>query len=184
MLKIKEKIRKTVKYISNVLILLVLLLNSSSMVIANEIVDNLQTEKAEAMIETELTKYSNYNVHEQKGSIVQLNVKTGIKYPENVQTENIKKSIVLLNMPILKEELPERVEVIAKSTKATNGKEKEQVSYAYDKNTGALQITTSNEENAEYVANSKDEYEIVAIYSENTYEEQNTKQEATMNKNI
>lgn len=180
MLKIKGKIRKTVKYISNVLILLVLLLNSSSMVIANEIVDNLQTEKAEAMIETELTKYSNYNVHEQKGSIVQLNVKTGIKYPENVQTENIKKSIVLLNMPILKEELPERVEVIAKSTKATNGKEKEQVSYAYDKNTGALQITTSNEENAEYVANSKDEYEIVAIYSENTYEEQNTKQEATM----
>ncbi len=180
MLKIKEKTRKTVKYIINVLILLVLVLNSSSMVIANEIVENLQTGKAEATIETELTKYSNYNVHEQKGSIVQLNVKTGIKYPENVQTNNIKKSIALLNMPLLKEEFPERVEVIAKSTKATNGKEKEQVSYAYDKNTGALQITTSNEENAEYVANSKDEYEIIAIYSENTYEEQDTKQEAAM----
>ena len=128
-----------------VFMLIFTLLFAHSMVFAEEIVNSLE-EKAKALIEISISKYNNFSIEERKGTLLQFNVKTGIEYEEGQNYGAIKKTTTLVEVPKINGELPERIEVIAQSTKATNGQTSNiEGNYSYDNEKGILQLTASNE---------------------------------------
>ena len=175
MKKITEKILK--KLICSI-ILAMLLVNSNLLIIISRAVDGLenqqQDEKAKATIQAILEKYCNYNLSEDnKGVLVQLDLKTGINFQEEQEYKPLKSTEVNLTSPNIEGEYPERVEVIAKSTKATNGKENNaEANYEYNNENGEIKIFTSNDEDENgniYNENNKtanDEYKVIYYYKE------------------
>ena len=175
------------KKILSILILIVLLLNSSLLMVISEAVSTISEEinsmegsnVAETIIEVQPNKYINYDTTTpdsdtgSKGALIQINVKTGILYHEYYSYGPITKSTTTVQAPELAGKKPERAEVIVKSTKATNGGSS--ASYEYDANTGVLKITAENNpgENgkiySENVENARDEYEIIFIYNSDVY---------------
>ncbi len=168
----KGRVLKTVI----VFMLIFTLLFAHSMVFAEEIVNSLE-EKAKALIEISISKYNNFNIEERKGTLLQFNVKTGIEYEEGQNYGAIKKTTTLVEVPKINGELPERIEVIAQSTKATNGQTSNiEGNYSYDNEKGILQLTASNEGEEpynQYDSTARDEYEVICIYGENVYTDQN-----------
>ena len=159
-----------------VFLLIFTILLSHAAVLAEEVVNNIE-EKAKALIEVSISKYNNFNIEERKGTLLQFNVKTGIEYAEGQDYGAIKKTTTLVDIPELNGQLPERVEVIAQSTKATNGQTSNiQGNYSYDKEQGILQLIASNEGEEpynQYDSSARDEYEVICVYGENAYTEQN-----------
>ena len=175
------------KKILSILILIVLLLNSSLLMVISEAVSTISeemnvkegTDVAETLIEMQPNKYINYDTTTpdsdtgSKGALIQINVKTGILYHEYYLYGPITKSTTTVQAPELAGMKPERAEVIVKSTKATNGGSS--ASYEYDADTGVLKITAENNpgENGEIysenVENARDEYEIIFIYNSDVY---------------
>lgn len=178
MLRISEKVKKMGKNLISILVLLMMLLSNSSMVIASEILENAQNESPKEIAEAELIKYSNYKVQDKKGSLIKFKLTTGVEYPEDAQTYNLKKSVILLNMPLLKNKFPESVTVV--SDNAQTKKDENQFTYVYDKETGALQINIGNQNIGENSKEIKNECQIICNYDEATYEEEDTKKEATI----
>ena len=114
-------------------------------VLAAEIVNDVQ-EKAKAVIEISIDKYNNFDIQEKHGTLLQFNVKTGIEYNEGENYGAIKKTMTTIKVPEINGELPERVKVIAQSTKATNGLvDNIEGNYSYDKEKGNLQLIASND---------------------------------------
>ena len=159
-----------------VFLLVFTILLSNAAVLAEEVVNNIE-EKAKALIEISISKYNNFNIEERKGTLLQFNVKTGIEYEEGQNYGPIKKTTTLVDIPELNGQLPERIEVIAQSTKATNGQTSNiQGNYSYDKEQGILQLIASNEGEEpynQYDSSARDEYEVICIYGENAYTDQN-----------
>ena len=159
-----------------VFLLIFTILLSHAAVLAEEVVNNIE-EKAKALIEVSISKYNNFNIEERKGTLLQFNVKTGIEYAEGQNYGAIKKTTTLVDIPELNGQSPERVEVIAQSTKATNGQTSNiQGNYSYDKEQGILQLIASNEGEEpynQYDSSARDEYEVICIYGENAYTDQN-----------
>ena len=145
-------------------------------VLAAEIVNDVQ-EKAKAVIEISIDKYNNFDIQEKHGTLLQFNVKTGIEYNEGENYGAIKKTMTTIKVPEINGELPERVEVIAQSTKATNGLvDNIEGNYSYDKEKGNLQLIASNdgeEPYNNYDILARDEYEVICVYGENAYNGQN-----------
>ena len=157
---------------------MLLLLGNSSFVLAEEIVDSITSaSKAKALIETSISKYNNFSIGENKGTLLQFNVKTGIEYEEDQNYGAIKNTTTLIKIPEINGQLPQRVETIAKSTKATNGQTQEITgNYSYDAEKGVLQIVATNEGEEpynQYDKTARDEYEVICIYSEDLYTESN-----------
>lgn len=134
---------------------------------------------AKIAIEGALGKYINYDISDQdKGTLVQYNLRTGIEYGEIENYYPIKESEISINLNQIDNKYPFNVKVIAKSTQATNGKTQDiQEDYQYDKNTGSLKIKVSNQdENGNIIYNSKqdnevrDEYLIMCYYDTYTQE--------------
>ena len=177
------------KKILSILILIVLLLNSSLLMVISEAVSTISEEMnskegtnvAEAIIELSPKKYFNFDTTTEgsdtgsKGLLIQVNLKTGIKYNEGEEYGPIKNTTTKLQVPEIEGKKPERVSVIVKSTKATNGGNT--ANYEYDANTGLLRITTENVSGedgsiySDYVENARDEYEIIFIYNSDTYKQ-------------
>lgn len=160
-----------------ILILMVLLLNSSIMLIISEAVEAIQIEmeqeKIKAISEINLTKYENYDTTTEnsedgsKGVLVQFNLKTGIEFAEDEEYQPIQKTETNIALPVIGEYKPERVEVITKSTQATNGGK--DAKYEYHSSTRILSIVAENSEYTEKVENARDEYEIICIYGKDCY---------------
>ena len=179
--------------ICSILILTALMLNSSLMLIVSEAVEAIQTStdkeketvKTQAVGELELTKYENFNTMNtesssdttgSKGVLVQYSLKTGITFDENAEYTPIKKTSINIDLPWIGDYKPERVEVITKSTKATNGGK--DAKYEYNSNTGILQITAENNDYTENVSEARDEYEIICIYKSECYTKDEKRLEA------
>ena len=114
---------------------------------------------------------------------MQTNLKTGIEYQEGQEYAPIQETNVTINTPKINDKYPENVEIITKSTKATNGDENgKDVNYTYNKENGQLQIITENKaddkENiySENVAGARDEYQIDFYYDANCYNGENQKE--------
>ena len=172
-----------------ILMLIVLLLNSSVMLIISEAVDaindnkeNTTDEKVKTLAEINLTKYENFDTTTEKndsgskGVLVQFNLKTGIQYEEGEEYIPIKKTGTNIDLPWIGDYKPSRVEVITKSTQSTNGKK--EAKYEYHSSTGILQIVAENDDYIENNKDARDEYEVICIYRKECYtdnEERNFK---------
>ena len=160
------------KKVCCILMLITLLLNSSVMLVISQAVDAVQNivnkDKTKVFAEVNLTKYENYDTTTEnsstgsKGTLAQFNLKTGINFEEGENYTPIKKTSVNIEVPKIGNYNPTRVEVITKSTKATNGGK--DAKYEYNSNTGILQITAENNDYTENVSEARDEYEIICIY--------------------
>ena len=117
------------------------------MILISEAVDAIQTnleEKVIALAEINLTKYENFDTTTEnsntgsKGVLVQFNLKTGIEFAEGEEYVPIQKTTTNIDLPWIGNYKPERVEVLTKSTQATNGGK--EASYKYHASTGTLDI--------------------------------------------
>ena len=175
-----------------ILMLTILLLNSSVMMIISEAVEAVQTateatieeekEQGKALAELNLIKYENFDTTTEnsesgsKGVLVQFNLKTGIECTEDEEYKPIQKTETNFALPRISDYKPSRVEVITKSTQATNGGK--DAKYEYHSSTGILSIIAENSDYTEKVENARDEYEIICIYGSECYtdnEEHNLK---------
>lgn len=169
-----------------ILVLMLMLINSSLLsVISNAIEDNKPEEnidetKINPLYEINLEKYVNYKVEENSGTLVQMDLKTGIEYLDGQEYKPLNSTGVLLNLPKIENEFPENIEVIGKSTKATNGSEvAKDFQYVYDKNIGEMKIVAVNHEDedgniySEKVDGARDEYTVICYYSANCYNDKN-----------
>ena len=160
-----------------IFMLIVLLLNSSLSIVIAEAVDaikeNINKDKTKVVAEFNLTKYENFDTTTKdsdtgsKGVLAQFNFKTGVEFAEGEEYQPVKKTSINVDLPWIGDYKPERVEVITKSTKATNGGKT--AKYEYHSSTGILEIIAENEDYAEKVADARDEYEIICIYKSDCY---------------
>lgn len=180
--------KEVTKKIISILAIMLMLINSSLMLVISVAVDAVQNiideSKINALYELNLDKYVNYKVEDTTGLMVQADLKTGIKYQDGQEYVPIEATNVTLNTPKVNEEYPERVEVVTKSTKSTNGDEKgKDFNYAYNKDNGEIKLITENkaDENgnvySENVADARDEYQVILYYGSNCYNDKNEKRE-------
>ena len=179
-----------------ILMLIVLLLNSSIMIVISESVDAIQEsieereeqEKIKTLAEIKLTKYGNFDTTTEngesgsKGVLVQFNLKTGIEFVEGEEYKPIQKTGINIDLPWVGDYKPERVEVITKSTQATNGGNA--AIYEYHSSTGILSISAENSEYTANVSEARDEYEIICIYGEECYTDNNEEKNLEIRANI
>ena len=174
------------KKFKTVLIAMLFIVISGYMLISTAIAalaQDVDVSKVKNVVDINLEKYVNYNLESKKGTLLQLNVKTGIEYEEGTEYVPLSSTGILLNVPKINNKFPQSVEVFEKSTKATNGDEQgKDVRYKYVSETGQLVILTANEEQngeiyKEYVKGAKDDISIVLDYDETCRFEENTKNE-------
>lgn len=176
--------KKLMKKINVILVLMMMLINSSLLLIISNAVDAIEEIIDEAKInplyEINLEKYVNYGTEDGTGTVVQINLKTGIEYGEGQEYRPLNSTGVLLNLPKIEDEYPESIEVIGKSTKATNGSDEAKgIRYVYDKETGEMKLAVVNEKDdngniySENVEGTRDEYTIICYYSSNCYNNKN-----------
>ena len=124
--------------------------------------------------EVKLSKYVQYDTNGEKGVIVKYKLSEG----DNQTNENYKpvqSKTINVQASKINDKMPERVKVIANSTKAVNGKEGTEVEFNennwnYDKDSGLLTISLENNSNySTYLENAKDEFEIIYIYGSDSY---------------
>ncbi len=145
----KEKLLKSIV----VIFLIMILLGQNIIMAVEEIAEEIVDEpKAEAMLETEIVKYHNFNLAEKKGALLQWKVKTGMKWKEGQEEEAIKKTKIKIEVPRIKEQLAERIEVVANHPQDIS-------QFSYDQENGILEVETSSV------------FEVIAIYPDSCYEE-------------
>ena len=182
-----------------ILMLIVLLLNSSLMLVVSEAVEAVQTavekaqeeDKRQAINELNLTKYENFDttaVNGQesksgsKGTLVQFNLKTGLKLAEGVDYVPFKQTSITMELPWVGDYKPSRVEVITKSTQATNGGKIAESEY--HSSTGIITIVAENSDYKDKVIGARDEYDIICIYKKECYSETNEERELKARANV
>ncbi len=176
--------KELIKKITVILVLMIMLINSSLLLIISNAVDGIEKiideSKINPLYEMNLEKYVNYDTVDDKGVLIQINLKTGIEYGENEEYKPLNSTGILLNLPKIENEYPESVEVIGKSTKATNGSDNaKDFRYIYDKENGTVKLATVNEKDDngniynEKVDGARDEYTIICYYGSNCYNNEN-----------
>lgn len=122
--------------------------NGKEVEIKKEISNQITWKKeASAKITGEITKYIPYHQGEEYGVFVQAKINSGVKdYVLPIQTTNLE-----ISVPQINGANPERVTVIANSTKGTNGVDNGNAfttkNYQYNKETGKVTIQTQNQAN-------------------------------------
>ena len=182
----KNQITNLITKIISILVIMLMMVNSSLMLVISVAVDAVQKiideTKINAVYELNMEKYVNYKMGDKQGTLVQTYLKTGIEYQEGQEYVPIDTSNVIINTPKINDKYPEIVEVVTKSTKATNGDGSgKDVNYAYNKENGQLQINTENKADdkgniyTENVAGARDEYQIDFYYDADCYNGENQK---------
>lgn len=163
----KEIVKKVISF----LVIAMLVLNSSTFIIISRAIDKIENlideNKINGNYEMNLEKYVNYelnDVENTNGVLLQYNLKTGIEYEEGQEYRPLNSTDILLKFPKIEDLYPEKVEVQAISTKATNENDgaKDWV-YVFDKENG--EIYEQNENGA------RDEYKILCYYSKGLNED-------------
>ena len=174
------------KKIIAIFVIMLMTINSSLLTIisvaADEIKNILDTAKVEVKNEIDVEKYVNYSFEDKNGALLKLDLKTGIEYKEDQEYKAIKQTKTEIVAPQINGEFPEKVEVQAISTKATNGSDTaKDYDYKYDSNTGKIAIVVQNKEDdnhniyTEKVDGARDNYKLNLYYSSNCYNENSEK---------
>ena len=182
----KNQVTNLITKIISILVIMLMIVNSSLMLVISVAADAVQKiideTKTNAIYELNIEKYVNYKTGDKQGTLVQTNLKTGIEYQEGQEYAPIQETNVTINTPKINDKYPENVEIITKSTKATNGDGNgKDVNYTYNKENGQLQIITENKADdkgniyTENVAGARDEYQIDFYYDANCYNGENQK---------
>lgn len=184
--------KESIKKIFAILVLFLLIINSSFLMVVSTAIDAIEKlideNKINQIIEVNLEKYVNYKISdESKGTLLQTNVKTGIEYEEGEEYTPIKATKTVINLPQIDGKYPESLEVIAKSTKATNGDSNgKDMYYSYDKETGKLEIVVDNKEDengniyTESVNGARDEFVVISNYGADCYNGENVKRDLSI----
>lgn len=191
----KNQITNLITKIISILVIMLMMLNSSLMLVISVAVDAVQKiideTKINAVYELNMEKYVNYKMGDKQGTLVQTYLKTGIEYQEGQEYVPIDTSNVIINTPKINDKYPESVEVVTKSTKATNGDGSgKDVNYAYNKENGQLQINTENKADdkgniyTENVAGARDEYQLDFYYDADCYNDKNEKRSLEFKGNV
>lgn len=176
--------KRWLKKITAILSLMMLIINSSLLIIishaVDEIQDNIYESKVNILNEIQLKKYINCNTEEFVGVLTQFDIATGIEYEKEQEYCPIGSTGILFNLPKIESEYPEKVEVIGESTKATNGSDiAKDFDFVYDSETGELKIAVINMKDEEgnlydkNIENARDKYTIICCYSSNCYDNSN-----------
>jgi len=163
-----------------ILISMMILLNSSLLLVVSKAVDivaqAIDESKTKVVHEINLEKYVNYTVGEDKGTLLQVDLKTGVQFEEGQEYCPIRKTDIVLNFPQIEGKYPERVELIGLSTKATNGDEYgKDIQNNYNKSNGELKIETFNKGDkkgniySEKVDGARDEYKLILYYGSEVF---------------
>ncbi len=118
-----------------------------------------------------LVKQFNYEEKGQEKSLIEFNLKEKPSYTEDYYSP-VKENSTYLKIPEINGIIPDTIDVISISSKATNGKdEQREAKYEYDKESKILHIYDSNEANekGEVYSGSTadyDEYEIIFYYNQ------------------
>lgn len=143
------------KKICSILILIVLLLNSSVMPLIGytveaivDAIDSIEND-VQTVQEVALEKYINYANELETGTMVQLRVGVGIQKEEEIYIEGI---TTIIECPTILGNVPNRVEVLGKEASYKDGK---------------ITIQESYEEKVKY--EEKKEYTIILFYDANCY---------------
>ena len=191
----KNQITNLITKTISILVIMLMMVNSSLMLVISVAVDAVQKiideTKINAVYELNMEKYVNYKMGDKQGTLVQTYLKTGIEYQEGQEYVPIDTSNVIINTPKINDKYPESVEVVTKSTKATNGDGNgKDVNYAYNKENGQLQIITENKADdkgniyTENVAGARDEYQLDFYYDANCYNDKNEKRSLEFKGNV
>ena len=191
----KNQITNLITKIISILVIMLMMVNSSLMLVISVAVDAVQKiideTKINAVYELNMEKYVNYKMGDKQGTLVQTYLKTGIEYQEGQEYVPIDTSNVIINTPKINDKYPESVEVVTKSTKATNGDGSgKDVNYAYNKENGQLQIITENKADdkgniyTENVVGARDEYQLDFYYDANCYNDKNEKRSLEFKGNV
>ena len=191
----KNQITNLITKIISILVIMLMMVNSSLMLVISVAVDTVQKiideTKINAVYELNMEKYVNYKMGDKQGTLVQTYLKTGIEYQEGQEYVPIDTSNVIINTPKINDKYPEIVEVVTKSTKATNGDGSgKDVNYAYNKENGQLQINTENKADdkgniyTENVAGARDEYQLDFYYDADCYNDKNEKRSLEFKGNV
>ena len=191
----KNQVTNLITKIISILVIMLMMVNSSLMLVISVAVDTVQKiideTKINAVYELNMEKYVNYKIGDKQGTLVQTYLKTGIEYQEGQEYVPIDTSNVIINTPKINDKYPESVEVVTKSTKATNGDGSgKDVNYAYNKENGQLQIITENKADdkgniyTENVAGARDEYQLDFYYDANCYNDKNEKRSLEFKGNV
>jgi len=183
------------KKIIAIFVIMLMIINSSLLTIisvaAEDIKNVLDKSKAEVKNEINIEKYVNYSLEDNKGVLLKLDLKTGIEYKEDQEYKAIKQTQTELVAPQINGEFPEKVEIQAISTKATNGSNTaKDYDYKYDSNTGKIAIVVQNKEDdnhniyTEKVDGARDNYKLNLYYSSNCYNENNEKRTIEVTGNV
>ena len=183
------------KKIIAIFVIMLMIINSSLLTIisvaAEDIKNVLDKSKAEVKNEINIEKYVNYSFEDNKGILLKLDLKTGIEYKEDQEYKAIKQTKTELTAPQINGEFPEKVELQAISTKATNGSDTaKDYDYKYDSNTGKIAIVVQNKEDdnhniyTEKVDGARDNYKLNLYYSSNCYNENKEKRTIEVTGNV
>lgn len=155
------------KKICSILILIVLLLNSSIMVLISEAVEAVSNmlsdaqENIQTTQEVVLEKYINYANEAEQGTMVQLKVGIGLQ-KEVTEEVYLEGTTVTVECPKILDRIPTRVEVVGKESSYENG---------------IITIQEKYEEKLKYEG--KQEYTVILFYDADCYT--NTNQERLLN---
>ena len=131
------------------------------------------TGKYEVKNDIEIAKYLPVNINNEGKVFLQLNIKTGLE--EKTNTLPIKNTKIELSIPTFNNIEPEKIDLSAKSTQATNGLKDEKVVFSNDnwtKKDNKITININNEENEGMIQNGKglDEYLVTFVYPKEAYD--------------
>lgn len=150
------------KKICCILTLIVLLLNSSALLVISQAVDAIyeavSTEDSnnKAVTDVNLEKYINFKEGENKGTLIELNLDAHIEQKEEKDCY-VKNMAITLECPKINEKYPEEVKIISN----------ENIKFEYNKDSGKLEIKQENKEPQKYEGNTK--YNVALIYGEDVY---------------
>ena len=183
------ELKSTLKIMTGAILIFLLLISGITFLTVAKIPTSIASENFEPMLQAKLNKYINYNISEQdKGTLVQYKIKTGIEYEEKQSYEPIKYSEINVDFKPIDNKYPKSIKLIEKNTQATNGNSEENLpNCAYNSENGKLIIYTSNEKDSNliYGAGNKkenDEYIIDCYYD--TYIAENLSREIGFNASI
>lgn len=184
--------KESIKKLFAILVLVLLIVNSSFLMVVSTAIDAIENlideNKVNPIIEVNLEKYVNYKISdESKGTLLQTNVKTGIEYEEGEEYTPIKATKAVVNLPQIDGKYPENLDVIAKSTQATNGdRNGKDMYYSYDKENGKLEIVVDNNEDengniyTKNVNGARDEFVVISNYGADCYNDENVKRDLSL----
>ena len=182
--------KRVVKKIFAFLAIQLMLINNSSLMLIANSIDNEESKNYNVVADINLDKYVNYDIEENKGVLVKFGLKTGVQH-ENEDYKPIKNTYSEIQLPKIADKYPENVELVSKSTQATNGDlNGKDYTIGYDKENGKIVINTENKENEEgkiyeeQVQDARDEFEINLYYGADSYTESKDERNLEFGENI